>query len=107
MTINRIFCDWVVAPTVDEMPEYHFQEIWNGALGKESSAWYPSQNGLRLNVLEAEHIGNFGRFLWVYGKIVYTDFMGDQFEHGFIARWTMDQGFIRDPLANYEYKRKI
>jgi hypothetical protein len=107
MTINRVFCDWIVAPTIDETPEYHFEEVWNGALVKESAAWFPSQNGIRLNQLEAETIENFGQFLWVYGKIIYTDFMGDQFEHGYIARWTTSQGFVRDPLANYEYKRKI
>jgi hypothetical protein len=107
MTINRIFCDWIVAPTVEEFPDYHFQEIWNGTLGKESSVWFRSQNGIRLNQLQVETIENFGQFLWVYGKIVYTDFMGDQFEHGFIARWTTSEGFVRDPLVNYEYKRKI
>lgn len=107
MTINRIFCDWVIDATVDERPEHHFEEIWNGALPRENSIWSASQNGLRLDNLAAEHIGNFGRFLWVYGKIIYTDFMGDQFEHGFIARWTTSEGFVRDPLANYEYKRKI
>jgi hypothetical protein len=107
MIVNRVFCDWVVAPTVDEKPTYHFEEVWNGALPNKSDGWFASQNGIRLNQLEAETIDNFGQFLWVYGKVIYTDFMGEQFEHGYIARWTTGHGFVRDPLANYEYKRRI
>jgi hypothetical protein len=106
VTINRVFCDWTVAPTVEETPVYHFEEIWNGYLGKESSIWFRSQNGIGLSDLEAEHIENFGAFLWVYGKIIYTDFLGDRFEHGYIARWDTVHGFVREPLAAYEYKRK-
>jgi len=107
MTIHSVFCDWVVTPTIEEAPEYHFEERWNGAITKETSAWFVSQNTVRLNQIDAETIDNFGQFLWVYGKIVYSDFMGDRYEVGYIARWTTGQGFIRDPLANYEYKRKI
>jgi hypothetical protein len=107
LTINRIFCDWIVAQTVSEMPEYHFEEIWNGALAKDGNAWFPSKNGIRLSQLDATAVENLEQFLWVYGKFIYTDFMGDRFEYGYIARWTLSHGFVRDPLANYEYKRKI
>jgi hypothetical protein len=106
-TINRVFCDWIVAPTVEETPDYHFEEIWNGGLGKESNIWYASGNGIRLSQEEMRTIDDYGAFLWVYGKIIYTNFMGERFEHGYIARWTKGEGFVRDPLANYEYKRKI
>jgi hypothetical protein len=107
MTVNRVFCDWIVGPTVEETPDYHFEEIWNGALVKESSFPFVSQNGIRLSQEQIRTIDDYGAFLWVYGKIIYTDFMGERFEHGYIARWTKGKGFVRDPLANYEYKRKI
>lgn len=107
MTVNRVFCDWRVVPAVEETPEYHFQEIWNGPIGPNSTTWFPSQNAIRLNKEDARTIFDYGAFLWVWGKIVCTDFMGEQFELGYIARWTMGQGFVRDPFANYTYKRKV
>ena len=107
MIVNSVWCDWEVAPTVEEFPDYRTQEIWNGAVAKESMVWFKTVNGIRLDQEEARTIGDFSAFLWVWGKIVYTDFMRDQYEVGFIARWTPNEGFVRDPLANYEYKRKI
>jgi hypothetical protein len=99
MTINRIFCDWIVAPTVEETPRYHFEEIWNGALPKDQSVWFASQNGIRLDEEQVRTLDDYGAFLWIYGKFIYTDFMGAKFEHGYIARWTRGGGFVRDPLA--------
>jgi hypothetical protein len=106
VTVNRVFCDWVVTATVPELPEYHFEEVWNGTLNKDGLVWFRSGNGISLSELDAEHIENFGRFLWVYGKFVYTDFMGERFEYGYVARWDTAHGFVREPLAAYEYKRK-
>lgn len=106
MTVHHFCCDWIVAPTVEEIPDYHHVEIWNGGLPKESRVWFKSQNGIRLDQDESRIIDDFGAFLWVYGYFAYSDFMGDKFIIGYMARWDTAHGFVREPLAQYEYKRK-
>jgi hypothetical protein len=106
MTVHHFCCDWIVAPTVEEIPDYHHVEIWNGGMPKESKVWVKSQNGIRLDQEEARTIDDFGAFLWVYGYFTYSDFMGERFTIGYIARWDTSRGFVREPLAQYEYKRK-
>ncbi len=66
-----------------------------------------SQNGIRLYQEEARTIEYFGAFLWVYGYFTYSDFMGDGFTIGYIARWDTSRGFVREPLAQYEYMRRL
>jgi hypothetical protein len=106
MTVHRFCCDWIVAPAVEEVPDYSFVEIWNGGLAKESSVWVKSQNGIRLDWEQARTIGDFGAFLWVYGYFTYSNFMGEKSTIGYIARWDISKGFVREPLAQYEYQRK-
>ena len=107
LTVHRFCCDWIVAPAVEEVPYYQHVESWNGALAKESSVWVKSQNGIRLYQEEVRTIDDFAAFLWVYGYFTYSDFMGDGFAIGYIARWDTSRGFVREPLAQYEYTRRL
>lgn len=105
MQLVRFCCDWVVSPSVPDMPQYHHVEIWNAAIPKESSVWCLSRNGMRLTKEERASMENLDAFLWVYGYFAYRNFMNDAFVIGYIARWDVGEGFVREPLTQYEYKR--
>jgi hypothetical protein len=100
----------IVEDGVDQRSQHHLKSEGNasclGGLAKASSVWVKSQNGIRLDWEQARTISDFGAFLWVYGYFTYSNFMGEKSTIGYIARWDISKGFVREPLAQYEYKRK-
>jgi hypothetical protein len=85
-----------------------------------SFKWSGETNGVvSLGVDQREALNTNNAWLWVWGRIIYVDFVGNEYELGFVAHWeavagstigaaavTMARGFVIEGPPTYIYGRR-
>jgi hypothetical protein len=110
MTIKRFCIELLVSPTLPPTPIYqHLQTDWKYKLGKDETNWVRADplGDIQLSEADRTAILNLESYLWAFGFFAYSNFIGDEFDFGFLARWDITKGFVREPNHNYEYQHPI
>ena len=102
--------EWFVGPNLSPDPIYQPQHVqsWNAILPPNIPIWalLDRIGDVRLTPEQRDVINDRKSYLWTYGFFTYSDFKGSSFTHGFLGRWDLDQGFVREVNPKYEYKRE-
>ena len=108
MYLQEFCCDWIISDTLPIAPTYQHIRPLNGTLPGSAvnspQVWFLNfQDIIRPTPEQRIAIENRTHFLWVFGFFSYLNFMRDRSVIGFIARWDITQGFVREPNPRYEY----
>jgi hypothetical protein len=108
MTITRWCIEWVVQPQLPEEPAYIHSEVFNLIVPEHQATWIQAGTAGDIELTPAQRDAVMGQrsHLWIYGYFTYRDFRGKSFDVGFLARWDIQSGLVREPAPNYEYQRK-
>jgi hypothetical protein len=86
-----------------------------------ASRWSEEKNGIisLFDPTQREAINTNKAWLWVWGRVIYADFVGDEYEVGFVAHWeaikgstlgatavTVARGFVIEGPEQYIYRRR-
>ena len=108
MRITKFSIEWMIAPTLQQESKCtHFEE-WNSLILPNQGSWVmaTTMGDIRPTAVQHQTIINRQEYLWVFGFFRYSDFKGKSFDTGFLARWDINQGFVREPNKSYEYQRE-
>jgi hypothetical protein len=100
--------DWIVAATLRPIPDYtRVVSAKGGIFRKGDPVWlWSDKHFIKLTDEERSDMQSGRKSLWAYGYFSYFNFVGERFEIGFLARWNMSEGFVREVNPNYEYNRQ-
>jgi hypothetical protein len=104
------FClDWIVSDTLPIAPPYERVRPLEGALpglpGRSPQIWLVNFEDIFIPTPQQHAVIADGtQFLWVFGYISYLNFMRDRSVIGFLGRWDIAEGFVREPNPRYEYR---
>lgn len=100
--------EWIVAPTLPPKPVYQHILQWHAILRRDEQIWgrFDPLGDVRLTPTQREEIEAGRSYLWTYGFFSYSDFKGSSVRRGFMGRWDIHQGFVREPSIEYEYQRE-
>jgi hypothetical protein len=109
-TIRRACIQKLVSQDLPPTPTYQHIEDWPHTIlppGTQTWAMFDRGAGdVRLTLAERNDIAARRCYLWVYGYFTYSDFMGNFFTHGFLGRWDIIHGFVREISPVYEFQVK-
>ena len=88
-TVNKIIVEYRLTQFLPEQPQYQDAKlVWLPFdVEPQSSSWFPWVDMLKLSDEEIHSINTKNAFLWIYGIVKYTDFMGDTHESRFLGFW--------------------
>jgi hypothetical protein len=107
--VDQACVEWFVGLSLPDTPRYQHIQNWNMILPPNAQSWalFDEFGDVELTPAECAAINARSSYLWTYGFFSYSDFKGDRFTHGFLGRWDIDHGFVREFNQKYEYQLEV
>jgi hypothetical protein len=106
MHFQRFCCDWLVCRNLPLEPPYQRISQLGGAFpGNTPPTWFADlTNVIQLTNEERQIMQTGESYLWVFGYFRYLNFMREPAVIGFLRRWDLAQGFVREPNPRYDFQ---
>jgi hypothetical protein len=111
MRLRETSIDWIIADVLPEQPTYRNSVLALGRIfAPGPPIWFMDNTRIiTFTVAERAQIAAGQRTLWLFGRFSYFNFIDERFDVGYLGRWDLAHGLVREanPNPNYEYHRQV